>query len=80
MPPGRTALALLVSHLSIADLQLELARYPGPRCVESDLPPAVISAVQEALNEANRPRFTDAAPASRHSRRSPGRPDARASR
>jgi uncharacterized membrane protein len=58
--PGRTALALLVSHLAVAHLQLELARYPGAMLVESDLPPAVISAVQEALNEANRPRFTDA--------------------
>jgi uncharacterized membrane protein len=60
VPPGRTALALLVSHLSITDLQLELARYPGAVLVESDLPPAVVAAVQEALNEANRPRFTDA--------------------
>jgi uncharacterized membrane protein len=60
VPPGRTALALLVSHLSVADLQGELARYPGATLVESDLPPAVVSAVQEALNEANRPRFTDA--------------------
>jgi uncharacterized membrane protein len=60
VPPGRTALALLVSHLSVSDLQMELARYPGATIVESDLPPAVISAVQEALNEADRPRFTDA--------------------
>jgi uncharacterized membrane protein len=58
--PGRTALALLVSHLSVSNLQFELARYPGAILVESDLPPAVVSAVQEALNEANRPRFTDA--------------------
>jgi uncharacterized membrane protein len=62
VPPGRTALALLVSHLSVADLQNELARYPGATLVESDLPPAVVSAVQEALNEANRPRFSDAPP------------------
>jgi uncharacterized membrane protein len=60
--PGRTALALLVSHLSVVDLQHELARYPGAKLVESDLPPAVVNAVQEALNEANRPRFTDAPP------------------
>jgi uncharacterized membrane protein len=60
VPPGRTALAVLVSNLQVADLQNELARYPGAMLVESDLPPAVISAVQEALNEANRPKFTDA--------------------
>jgi uncharacterized membrane protein len=60
VPPGRTALALLVSHLSLADLQRELARYPGATLVESDLPPAVVHAVQEALNEANRSPFTDA--------------------
>lgn len=27
--PGTTALALLVSHLSVADLQRELYRFPG---------------------------------------------------
>jgi uncharacterized membrane protein len=62
VPAGRTALAILVSHLSVVDLQTELARYPGAIIVESDLPPAVVSAVQEALNEANRPRFSDAPP------------------
>jgi uncharacterized membrane protein len=59
VPAGRTALALLVSHVSIADLQLELARFPGAQLVESDLPPAALNAVQEALNEANRMKFTD---------------------
>jgi uncharacterized membrane protein len=59
VPPGRTALALLVSHVSIADLQLELARFPGAQLVETDLSPAAMNAVQEALNEANRARFTD---------------------
>ena len=29
VPPGRTGLALLVSHVSLADLQRELARFPG---------------------------------------------------
>ena len=58
MPPGRTALALLVSHVSVADLQLELARFPSAQLVETDLPPAAVSAVQEALNEANRQPFT----------------------
>ncbi|MCL2781533.1 MAG: DUF1269 domain-containing protein [Actinomycetia bacterium] len=60
VPPGRTALALLVSHVSLADLQRELARFPGARLVESDLPPAAIAAVQNALEEANRPPFTGA--------------------
>jgi uncharacterized membrane protein len=59
VPPGRTGLALLVSHLSVADLQRELARFPGTQLVETDLPPAAISAVQEALTEADRAPFTD---------------------
>jgi uncharacterized membrane protein len=61
VPPGRTALALLVSHVSVADLQRELARFPGTELVESDLPPAAVAAVREALAEANRTPFTDAA-------------------
>ena len=60
VPPGRTGLALLVSHVSVADLQRELARFPGTELVESDLPPAAIAAVQNALAEANRTPFTDA--------------------
>ncbi len=59
VPPGRTALALLVSHLSVADLQRELARFPGAVLVETDLPPAAVAAVAEALAEANRAPFTD---------------------
>jgi uncharacterized membrane protein len=59
VPPGRTALAVLVSHLSVADLQRELARFPNATLVETDLPPAAVSAVQEALAEANRAPFTD---------------------
>jgi uncharacterized membrane protein len=58
VPPGRTGLALLVSHLSLADLQRELARFPGTTLVETDLPPAAVVAVQEALAEANRSPFT----------------------
>jgi uncharacterized membrane protein len=61
VPPGRTGLALLVSHLSVADLQRELARFPGTQLVETDLSPAAIAAVQEALTEANRAPFTDSA-------------------
>ncbi len=58
VPPGRTALALLVSHVSVADLQRELARFPNAQLVETDLPPAAVHAVQEAMNEANRQPFT----------------------
>jgi uncharacterized membrane protein len=58
VPPGRTALALLVSHVSVADLQRELARFPNAQLIETDLPPAAVNAVQEALNEANRQPFT----------------------
>jgi uncharacterized membrane protein len=58
VPPGRTALALLVSHVSVADLQHELARFPNAQLVETDLPPAAVNAVQEALAEANREPFT----------------------
>jgi uncharacterized membrane protein len=60
VPPGRTALALLVSHVSVADLQRELTRFPGAELVESDLPPAAVAAVQNALAEANRQPFTGA--------------------
>ncbi len=58
VPPGRTAVALLVSHISVADLQRELTRFPNAQLVETDLPPAAVSAVQEALSEANREPFT----------------------
>jgi uncharacterized membrane protein len=58
VPPGRTAVALLVSHVSVADLQRELTRFPQAELVESDLPPAAVHAVQEALREANREPFT----------------------
>ena len=58
VPPGRTAVALLVSHVSVADLQRELARFPQAQLVETDLPPAAVSAVQAALAEANREPFT----------------------
>ncbi len=58
VPPGRTAVALLLSHVSVADLQRELARFPHAELVESDMPPAAVNAVQEALREANREPFT----------------------
>jgi uncharacterized membrane protein len=47
--PGTTALALLVSHISVADLQRELQRFPGATLVESDLPDAAVAAVSNAL-------------------------------
>ena len=59
VPPGRTALALLVSHVSVSDLQRELARFPNAMLVETDMPPAAVNAVQEAINEANRQPFAD---------------------
>jgi uncharacterized membrane protein len=58
--PGRTGLALLVSDVSVADLQRELVRFPHTSLVESTLPPAAITAVQYALSEANRDPFTAA--------------------
>lgn len=58
VPPGRTALALLISHVSMSDLQRELARFPGATLIETDMPPAAVVAVQEALTEANRTPFT----------------------
>ncbi len=57
VPPGRTAVALLVSHVSVADLQRELTRFPNAELVETDMPPAAVNAVQEALKEANRDPF-----------------------
>jgi uncharacterized membrane protein len=58
VPPGRTAVALLVSHVSVADLPRELTRFPNAELVETDLPEAAVAAVQNALQEANREPFT----------------------
>jgi uncharacterized membrane protein len=58
VPPGRTAVALLVSHVSVADLQRELARFPNAELIETDMPEAAVAAVQNALQEANREPFT----------------------
>lgn len=58
VPPGRTAVALLVSHISVVALQHELARFPRATLVETDLPPAAVNAVSEALEEGNREPFT----------------------
>ncbi|MQA24418.1 MAG: DUF1269 domain-containing protein [Micromonosporaceae bacterium] len=53
VPPGRAALALLVSHVQLGDLQRELARFPGATLVESTLSDAAISAVRTSLGEAD---------------------------
>jgi uncharacterized membrane protein len=58
VPPGRTALALLVSHISVTDLQRELTRFPNTTLVETELAPAAVNAVRQALAEANRGPFT----------------------
>lgn len=58
VPPGRVAVALLVSHVSVADLQRELTRFPHAELVETDLPDAAVAAVQNAIAEANREPFT----------------------
>lgn len=63
VPPGRTALALLVGQVSMGDLQRELVRFPNASLVETDLPPAAVTAVQYALAEANRDPFSAAAQA-----------------
>ena len=75
VPPGRTGLALLVSHISVADLQRELARFSGAELVETDLPPAAVAAVREALNEANRTPFTDAPAPPTASQTTPAQPE-----
>ncbi|MCW2525236.1 MAG: hypothetical protein JWM76_96, partial [Pseudonocardiales bacterium] len=52
--------ALLVSDVSLADLQRELVRFPNATLVETDLAPAAVTAVQYALAEANRDPFSSA--------------------
>ncbi len=49
--PGSTALALLVSHVSLGDLQRELTRFPDATLVESSLSDAAVHAVRAALGE-----------------------------
>ena len=53
VPAGRAALALLVSHVQLGDLQRELSRFPGAALVESTLSEAAINAVQTSLSEAD---------------------------
>jgi hypothetical protein len=42
---------LLISHLSLGDLQRELVRFPGATLVESTLSDAAIRAVHESLGD-----------------------------
>lgn len=49
--PGTTALALLVSRVSVAALQRELSRFPGATVMQSDLPDASLHAVRDAMDE-----------------------------
>lgn len=49
--PGTTALALLVSHVSLGALQTELARFPGAAVMQSDLPEGALHAVRTAISE-----------------------------
>lgn len=49
LPPGRTALALLVSHLAENAVVEELHRFAGAELVQSDFPPALEMALRQAL-------------------------------
>jgi uncharacterized membrane protein len=49
IPPGSTALALLMSHVQPEALRDELRRFAGARLLETDLPDATVEALREAL-------------------------------
>lgn len=49
VPPGTTALALLVSHIHEDTLLAELHRFAGAKLVRTDLPDAAVAAVKAAL-------------------------------
>lgn len=49
--PGTTALALLVSHVSLGQLQTELDRFAGATVVQSDLPEGALHAVRNAIDD-----------------------------
>lgn len=53
--PGTTALALLLSHVSVGALQTELERFPGATVMQSDLPEGALHVVRTALDEAPPP-------------------------
>jgi uncharacterized membrane protein len=53
--PGTTALALLISHVSVAALQQELARFPGATVMQSDLPEGALHAVRDAVDTGGLP-------------------------
>lgn len=48
VPPGTTALALLLSHLQPDALRDELRRFPGVKVLEADLPDATVQALRDA--------------------------------
>ena len=49
--------------MSVADLQRELSRFPGAMLVETDMPPAAVAAVQNAMAEGHQAPMTDVQPA-----------------
>lgn len=49
LPAGRTALALLVSHLQVGAVLAELHRFAGAELVQSDFSPALEAALRESL-------------------------------
>ncbi len=49
--PGTTALALLVSHVSLGLLQTELERFPSATVMQSDLPEGALHAVRSAIDD-----------------------------
>jgi uncharacterized membrane protein len=49
IPPGTTALALLVSHVHEATLLAELHRFAGARLVATNFPDEIVVAVKAAL-------------------------------
>lgn len=50
--PGTTALALLVSNVTVGALQAELERFPGATIMQSDLPESALHVVRNALDAA----------------------------
>lgn len=55
IPPGTAAVALQLSHLSVGELQRELARFADARLVESDLQEPAAAAVRSALGKPGGP-------------------------
>jgi uncharacterized membrane protein len=55
LPPGKTALALLVSHLNENAVLDELHRFQGAELVQTDVSPHLEHALRDALAKAPRP-------------------------